>query len=487
MPQRPEWDDLFAQSAAVPAVPPRTRLFNLKPRQPGEARREGLLSYLVRLARAHAVSPRRLIQTEFARAQPAIAELGYGRFFADYAGTVNGLGKYAQLFTQATEHLTGRRDARLMTLLPWQDVLAANGSPLLARARQWCPTCLAEMAEAGEIYGPLVWSLDAYTLCTRHEQSLHRECPWCHRRQAFIPRYPDLGRCTACGGFLGVAQAGETGIETRAFAPAEDERWAAAALENWVGSLENLDAESTHTSFLAFLIDVVERHAQGNRAAFCRRMGLPPRALNGWFTKQEKPSLPQILAIGFGTRTWPDRMLVRSLAADRQPGPLVARTNQGFLPRERSARLNAHAREVIRRALAAIAGDAADTRPLARIAPDLGVRPSYLRYWFPDICRTIGARHRVSREEQVAVRHEAQRLQVTRVVTGLQQAGIFPARRKVEAILRREGLSLRRHDLRRAYRDARRMCSGPAPATGCPIEVPAGFAIDTPPTPPDVE
>ncbi len=47
------------------AVPPRSRLYGLDPIGMDTPAWEGLISYLVRLARAHCVSPRDLIRLEF--------------------------------------------------------------------------------------------------------------------------------------------------------------------------------------------------------------------------------------------------------------------------------------------------------------------------------------------------------------------------------------------------------------------------------------
>ena len=60
------------------------------------------------------------------------------------AGTINGLGKYANLFVNATQDLAGHHDLRTLTMLPWANLLPFNGMGLLSKKRRWCSACISD-------------------------------------------------------------------------------------------------------------------------------------------------------------------------------------------------------------------------------------------------------------------------------------------------------------------------------------------------------
>lgn len=189
--------DPFA--APAPVMPPRSRLFSLPPVGTGTSQQESLISLIVRTAYAHSVNPRGLIGKVFPAAEPTISELSYSTFFTRYAGTINGLGRYAELFVAAMEKLTGQARLRHLTMLPWQELFPHNGQGLLARHPRWCPVCLFQQRLRGEeTVIPLIWSLEAVQICHRHRRYLESQCPHCGRRQPFVPRHPDLAVCDYC-------------------------------------------------------------------------------------------------------------------------------------------------------------------------------------------------------------------------------------------------------------------------------------------------
>lgn len=167
-------------------IPQRSRLYRPAPKGAEAGQIEGQLSYLVRLARAHSVNPRRLVRTVFASDNMAIRQLKYAGFFVRHAGTINGLGKYAELFCEETGQLTGASFLRHMSLLPLKELLPPNGAGLLASKPRWCPCCVGEMVASGEdVYRPLAWSFDLYRVCARHRIRLQDTCGHCGRAQPF--------------------------------------------------------------------------------------------------------------------------------------------------------------------------------------------------------------------------------------------------------------------------------------------------------------
>ena len=250
-------------------APARSRLFSLAPDGAGTPDQEGLLSLLVRTCHAHAVNPRLMIRVIFPEVEQSIGSIPTAAFYQRLAGTMNGLSKYAELFVTAMEKLTGKSDLRGLTMLPWQDLFPHNGQGLLARHRRWCPVCLHEQRLRGDVARlPLIWSLETYSFCRHHSVPLEHCCPSCGKIQPFVPPYPDLGTCSHCRRPLG---GGREPQEISGF-----QRWIANAL---AGMIEQQSAGGFAPSlevFRSFLIDQVDAHTNGNRAAFCRALATSP-------------------------------------------------------------------------------------------------------------------------------------------------------------------------------------------------------------------
>lgn len=268
--------DLFEPGVQAPA---RSKLFCPQPFHLGTTRVEGLVSYLVRLGRAHSVSPRLLIRREFPFADAAIGKMGYATFFARDGGAIDGMGELAEIFSKAVSGLTGMTDLHVMTLRALRNVLPIKGPAMIAKHPKWCPECIGEMQCCdNEVYRPLAWSFDLYRTCKRHCRNLVDTCPFCGKQQPFIPNYPDLGKCAHCMAPLSSKSRVKVGI------PSPTDLWLAAAIEDLVFNLQSLGSTATMERLRIFLEEMIVRHTGGNRAAFCRQIGLNRWALKGWLS-----------------------------------------------------------------------------------------------------------------------------------------------------------------------------------------------------------
>lgn len=437
-------------TAQVPEVPPRSRLFSLPPVGVGSTQQESLISLLVRTAYAHSVNPRELIGKVFPAAEPAISELAYSTFFTQYAGTINGLGRYAELFMAAMEKLTGQAGLRHLTMLAWQDLLPHNGQGLLARHPRWCPVCLFQQRLQGEeTVIPLIWSLEAVQICMTHRRHLDSQCPHCGRRQPFIPRYPDLAICDYCRQSL-VADPALSGNSGRK-SPGKLDYWVAEAVGDMLARQSESGFSPTAVRFRAFVLEAVAASADGNRAAFCRAIGLRGDALNGWINKDERPSMSQLLKVCYGVKVMPSDVC---LMAGEGQGRNALRASAGALKnRAPCPRLTPDRRaelEVFVRARLI----APECPPVSAIAAEMGVASRCLRYWFPELCRLLTARYREGAGQRSAEHRAKQCLRVAGLVRQLREAGEYPSFRKVNALLRHEGMSLVQPHLHDAYRAA---------------------------------
>lgn len=423
-------------------VPPRSRLFSLAPGGAGTPDQEGLLSLLVRTCHAHAVNPRLVIRDVFSEAEPSIRSIPTAAFFQRLAGTMNGLGKYADLFVSAMKKLTGRTDLRTLTMLPWQSLFPHNGQGMLTRHRRWCPVCLHEQRLHSEVATlPLIWSLEAYSFCRHHSVPLEHCCPFCEKTQPFVPPYPDLGICSHCRRPLNGGRAPQEIPELQ--------RWIANAL---TGMVEQQSAEGFAPSldlFRKFLISQVEAHTEGNRAAFCRALRLNEFAISGWLNKDERPSITQFLTICYGTKTMPWEVF-----DTRNPlsavGNLLLPTgklrSRAPCQRPTSARL-AELRQALQKHFVKGSG-----LSVSAIATEFGVTRSFLRYRFPDLCKSLSLESRRVAQERARLRHRSQALRVKEAVRRIRKSGEWPSYRKVGKLLKQQNLSLSEQRLRDVYK-----------------------------------
>lgn len=444
----PDLDGIDPFADPVIPIPPRTRLHALIPAGLGTPMQESLLSFVVRTAHAHAVNPRRLVMTVFPEEEPAFVELAYATFFTKLAGTANGLGRYAELFVAAAERLTGRPGLRQLTMLPWRELFPHNGQGLLARHPRWCPTCFAEQILAGDFpVAPLAWSLEAVRVCPKHRLALHERCPTCDRHQPFVPRYPDLSVCEHCHCSLAAA-----GIAAETQPPdslSSLERWAVDA----IGDMIMLPAgiEPTAERFREVLRACISATTEGNRARFCREMGLREWALKGWLTKDERPSPAQFLAVCCGLGRLPSQLFA-DLASEQTymsprliSGTLKRRTPCPRLTDEGRGKLKLRLQEYLA---------APEATSIAAAGRELGIPARCLRYWFPELCRSLSLKRQKSAKAHSSALRERQRIRVGEIVREVCNAGEYPSRRRINRILQQERMALVLPHLLDAYLSA---------------------------------
>lgn len=404
----------------------------------------------MRIAAAHSVSPTRLLRKIYAVENPEIKEFLYPSFFNQYSSTVNGLGKYAELFVAHTESLTGAQSLALSTLLPLSDLLPSTGCGLLSDRPKWCPECIQEMPNIHKnSYRPLIWSLKLYRACTKHKQPLIDTCPHCDRVQPFIPRYPDLSRCAYCYQGLNV-RVGEN-VEFSEF-----DYWVFAAAEDLIEHLDKLGQLASSDNFIMFLKKAIRHYSEGNRSKFCKSIGLNSCAMTGWLTKNEKPSLPQFLTICYGIDTLPSEMFLVPWnkvfihqALRRIPEKIVDRAERPLLTSSQKAELY--------NLIKAVAADVNDHRPLVDIAKQLNHSSSCLKYWFPVECIRISEKYAAHKKETGIQNTQAAINKVSMIVDKLRERGEYVSNRKVNNHLLKEGKSLAKPALYKAFKSKLKM------------------------------
>lgn len=411
---------------------------------------EGLLSWVVGLAKAHCLGPRTLVKSLVVESEAHWDLWSDAAFFERYCGTVNGLGRYARMMLE----LVGKGSsctAHGITLLGLAHVLPANGEGLLARNPRWCYACLCDQARLGQRpHHPLVWSFEHYRVCHVHRISMSEHCPACGITQAFLPIYPSLLHCGTCGESLIAKPPGD-------YCPQEPEivdfeLWCAGALVDLVARIPDLQRDGSLQQMRTNLQGIANRLTGGNRKELCEAIGLQPRALNGWISKEERPSLGLLLRLCYGIGLSPSRAFLPDgldglTCAEPIKAPLGERLERPMLGYRQ--------RERIERQLEMVLNDSSDNRELAAIAVQVGLTRHSLKYWFREQAIAIVSRNRLVKNQRLEKRYREDHAYLRLVIQNLRAQGIYPSRRRVNIQLAPKHLSLMRPDLLNIYEQMR--------------------------------
>lgn len=428
------------------AFPPRSRLFALEPIGIGTPTAESMISYVVRLAAAHSVSPRRLIMEEFTKVFPGIGIYRrHGLFFQTDARSINGLHQHSRSFADAVEKLCGIRNAKNLTLLNLQDLLPFNGAGLIAAHPRWCPVCYREWFDCRrEAFHPLAWSFDLYRVCSRHGIALLDRCPCCNEYQHVIPRAPAIGFCCHCNTWLGHERAEERSRN-------DTDLWLATAIEGIVTELPTLSALAVRDRFVSQLNQAIDHYASGSRRRFCYEVGLCENAFQYWLSSAKKPTLPQWLTIAYGLAVSPLEFLKMDFVPGQSQGTL-RKLNQQFKPRFKRPTLTKVQRDTIEAELCWEAQRGDGRMSVAMIAEKHGLARTYLRLLWPDLCRTIRDAHK-AKLMALAKEEQLRKYAIVReIVDNFLEQGIYPNQPILKAALDKTGISYADPEIRQIHK-----------------------------------
>jgi hypothetical protein len=428
--------------------PPNPTFFHVEP-EGGSDSVEGLISWLVATARAHCVSSRVLVKCLLKNSERYRDVWSGTTFFDRDCTTINGYGAYARL---AVELLQERTHVPLapLTLLHAEHLLPHNSEGALCRHPKWCPVCLCEQARAHQrLHFKLLWSLEHYRVCHEHQIPLSDRCPACGSLQSFIPVYPSLVHCNACGRPL-LAEIPQNEEPEEAASFTDYELWCAKSLVGLVGHREELQTHGSLATFRENITGIVSRFSPGNRKGLCESIGLQAYALNGWLNKDERPSLSVLLRFGYGVSVdVAELFLPDAVKLVSQPkGLLPAETDRNARPM-----LGFQQQQNMKKLLDVIIVDPTDNRALVKVAEQLGLSRSALKYWFDAECRAIVCKNRNSESLRLRMKYRKDHDLLRSIVQLLRSRDLQPTRRRVDRELRKNGLSLMRPDIFIAYQE----------------------------------
>jgi len=426
-------------------LPARSRLVCLEPLGRDSARTEGLISYIIRLASAHSVNPRRLIRTAFIATQPKIAVLNRFSFFRSNARTVNGLGSYAHLFCDAASTLTGRHEIRYLTLLPLQHLLPRIGEGLIGRNLKWCPDCFAEMVKSNiEPYRPLIWSFLHYQYCSIHQSPLVEHCPNCDGLQPYIPCYPSVCHCSHCRCMLSKKKRGD--------AASGDHLWTSAAIEDVVLNLRSLEISGAIEHLIQLAEIAANQNTSGKQRTFCKAIGLEKSALWLW-THGHQPTFLNWLKLSYALDAMPSQILQPRHLNQQPPTALRQIPNSHFPCRSQPVRTDIE-RQHIREELWTMANTPANHRSLSSLAKRYNCDTAVLRRMAPDLCDRIKEKYAVYRKHAGERSRTQYREKLLRVVGELIRLGEYPGGQNLKRMLSKQGMVLIPKYLKTAYLEA---------------------------------
>lgn len=181
-------------------LPRRSHLYALSPAGLATDAIESLTSYLTRLAEAHRVSVRTLLDEKILLLLKPPRTFKY-----EIQSSQSWLAATPEVAkaVECIRRLTLQQDLQNLTLLPWQHQLST--SFVFHNVQPFCPACFEEARNTdAAVYEPLLWALEAVKVCLRHRRYLHFWCTYCGRKQPFLKLDARPEHCAHCGSWLGL-------------------------------------------------------------------------------------------------------------------------------------------------------------------------------------------------------------------------------------------------------------------------------------------
>ncbi|MCA1991407.1 MAG: TniQ family protein [Coleofasciculus sp. S288] len=441
-----------------PILLPRSHLYQLEPIGIGTPLVESLTSFIARLAEVHCVPPRILISkiiTPFLEQIFVKRCTNRGlRSLFDRARALNGTGRMARDFVEALEKLTVRDDLRFLTLLNWSDILVPRG--LLRERKAWCPACYKQWRTSGRVvYEPLLWSIDAVTVCLSHHQPLCNHCPHCQQQLPLLTWRTRPGYCSICGEWLGITSNWDF---SKGKIPSADESgwhsWVANTIGELIAVAPYLSLPLTQIKVTKALCAAIEIVTQGNIAAFAALLKMPKNTVWGWQAGKVLPPLDALVKISHCLGI----SLVDFLT---QEVDIIKTSKKLLLPSPgQQKKIRASPRSFdstqVQQALSSILAESQQPPPtLKEVAESLGYNRRLLYRHFPDLCYAIAAKSRqyLHTRRLEAVAHCCE--EVRQATLKLHSQGEYPTEARVSLLISKPGY-FRYKQVRSALLEARR-------------------------------
>lgn len=400
----------------------RSRLYGLCPKRRDTLFVESLLSYLIRLAEAHAVHFGDLLAYEIA---PILGKTyllnsidrGGNRFY-DGARTINGTEKNAKDMVTALECLTGTGNLEELTLSKFREIFPARG--LIRKSLAWCPECLNELIEKDSLYYPLIWCMTAYNVCTNHKKYLNEECLTCNKLIPFLHRKSRVGICPYCQSHLFKP------LNTLQFIDHKD-YYISQSVENFFKD-ESKENKFRLYSLYGNLSSILHASFDGNIKQFANHIGVPKTTAWGWLNKEVIPPLNKVLEIAYILKIPAQVLYTEHKKIQITPNVLVGNIKQAAQKREKFMLSN----EEVSTYLSKTEREQFGMKAIIDIAKDLKCSTKFLYTNFPEECKKISERNYQIKTEEKSLYLSTLKEQIQEVCYNYFSQGVFPTRKLLE-------------------------------------------------------
>src|SRR6266487_792781 len=291
----------------IPPLPSRSRLYCLEPAGIGTPYVESLTSYITRLAATHHISPTTLIKREIlplhdqGAIDPNHPTRNYrlDKFWNCNAETLNSMSPIARQWVQTLQTLTSYNYLQYLTMLPWNEVLAARR--LLRESKAWCPDCYIEWYERGQVvYEPLIWALRDVDICSNHKKDLTILCPHCQRTQPFLTQFSRSGYCPYCVRWLGVVNRPRNVDQILN----SDEKfrwqcWVGESIGTLLSAAPNLPILPIKNLIAVNMTTLLDHYVGGNAKSLAKLLKMSPQQILNYIQGSCVPYLCSLLKICF--------------------------------------------------------------------------------------------------------------------------------------------------------------------------------------------
>ncbi len=342
-------------------------------------------------------------------------------------------------WVRITGKLTLYPDLRLLTMLPWAKVLSPKD--LIRRSQAWCPFCYEEWErDKAVIYTPLIWSLEAVSLCPRHHTPLQEQCPYenCNRPIPLLAARSRAGYCAHCERWLGYTyseQSARAAIQHHV-GNAEWQKRVAAKVAELIALNAQLPLSLESDRFAVAVGAYLEEVTDNNVSAAARQLRVSRRTIRDWKNDIQKPQLSSFLKFCSICGISPLHLFTENFSVAEPSG-----TNQittAISGQEVKKHYRVFSIEELKRMLEEeLHSDAYPPPPMSRVAKKLGYDHSFLHRHLPQLCRAISSKFEKYWAEQ---REEKKRLllrEVRRVTMELHAQGVYPSQVRVRNLLAR--------------------------------------------------
>lgn len=427
------------------AMPPRSRLYSLKPIEIESSKVESLTSYIMRLADAHSNTPYMLIHKEIA---PLLHRSYLNRNgilvgpFGQGSAALNGISPTARLLVQVLEQLTLRKDLRFLTMLTFAGVLSQRD--LVRRTQAWCPRCYEEWRATGKvIYTPLLWTFELIKCCPWHRIPLQLHClnPDCARTISPFNLCGQIGYCPHCGKWLGTTS--PMGRESwPAFPPEELEWqiWAASIVGEMLAAAPSISSPPSLVEFAASIAVLVSKKAGGSPFRLAQQLHVHEQSIYAWRGGQKAPQLDSLVQISACLRLSPMALLTSDIkkgSPGLNPIPPDEVPLHGQSRKQRRLADSEQIKSALEEALEHPEDPPLSLRKLAR---RLGYQADNLAKLFPRQCSAISQQYREYRSNKRKEGVQRRCEQVQQTVQMLLDQDRYPSKCQVELVLKKPAI-----------------------------------------------